>query len=133
MALNVTEGSDGSLYYTAPSGLVYSTGGDYVNCTISTCPVQLSVYGYRASLPFSILVIVLYAICAVVQLWLGIRYRTWGFMGCVLLGCITEILGYVGRILMWNNPWDNGGFIMQIGESDICVQDHVMRLSFEQS
>lgn len=128
MALNVTEGPDGTLYYTAPSGLIYATGGNDVNCTISTCPVQLSVYGYRASLPFSILLIVLYALCAVVQLWLGIRHRTWGFMGCVLLGCITEILGYVGRILMWNNPWGNSGFIMQIGELDVFVQVRVARL-----
>lgn len=96
MAMNVTEGSDGTLYYTASSGLVYAAGGDNTNCTISTCPVELSVYGYRASLPFSILVIVLYAIVAVVQLWLGIRYRVWGFMSCMLLGCITEIIGYVG-------------------------------------
>ncbi|KAK4502097.1 hypothetical protein PRZ48_007908 [Zasmidium cellare] len=114
MAMNVTEGTDGTLYYTAPSGLVYAAGGDNVNCTISTCPVELSVYGYRASLPFSILVIVLYAIVAIIQLWLGIRYRVWGFMSCMLLGCITEIIGYVGRIMMWDNPWMDSGFIMQI-------------------
>lgn len=32
----------------------------------------------------------------------------------MVLGCIDEILGYVGRILYWQNPWAKGGFIMQI-------------------
>lgn len=114
--MSVTSDVNGTLYYTAPSGLVYAAGGDYANCTISVCPVELSVYGYRASLPFSIVLIILYALCAVVQLWLGIKYRTWGFLSCILLGCVTEILGYIGRILMWQNPWNDAGFIMQIGE-----------------
>lgn len=29
-------------------------------------------------------------------------------------GCIDEILGYVGRILYWQDPWGKAGFIMQI-------------------
>jgi len=35
-------------------------------------------------------------------------------MAAMLLGCIDEILGYVGRILLWQNPWNHAGFIMQI-------------------
>ncbi|KAF2717529.1 RTA1-domain-containing protein [Polychaeton citri CBS 116435] len=111
---NITESSDGLSLYTTPSGQVYVFGGDGANCTISACPVELSVYGYRASLPFSIVVIVLYALCALFQVYFGWRYKTWGFMTAMLLGCATEILGYIGRILMWNNPWNQTGFIMQI-------------------
>lgn len=94
----------------------YTTGGtDGVNnCTVSVCPVEISVYGYRPTLAGSIALIALYALCAVIQIFLGIRYKMWGFMVAMVFGCFAEILGYVGRILMWQNPWGDGGFIMQI-------------------
>ena len=109
--------ADDGPYFTAPNGLVYSAGGDHANCTISICPIELSVYGYRASLASSIAMIVLYAICLVFQGVLGFRYKAWSFMTAMILGCLTEILGYVGRVLMWKNPWEKPGFIMQIGLS----------------
>lgn len=49
-----------------------------------------------------------------IQVILGFRYRKWWFMGCMIAGCLDEILGYVGRILYWANPWAKTGFIMQI-------------------
>lgn len=30
------------------------------------------------------------------------------------LGCVGEVIGYIGRILMWNNPFGEAGFQMQI-------------------
>ena len=30
------------------------------------------------------------------------------------LGCVGEAVGYVGRIIMWDNPYDEAGFQMQI-------------------
>ena len=96
------------------NGSTYFAGGDEANCTLTYCPVEVSVYGYRASLPFSSILIALYALCLVAQLVMGYMYKTWGFMAAMALGCLTEILGYVGRIMMWKNPWNDGGFIMQI-------------------
>lgn len=32
----------------------------------------------------------------------------------LLLGLICEVLGYLGRILSWHNPWDENGFMIQI-------------------
>ena len=101
--------------YTAPNGDVYIAGGRTANCTLSVCPVVDSVYGYRPSLPASSTLIALYALCLVIHFFLGWRYKTWAFMAAMILGCIDEILGYVGRILLWQNPWTHSGFIMQIG------------------
>lgn len=101
--------------YTAPNGKIYTAGGQSANCTLSVCPVEISVYGYRPSLPASSTLIALYAVCLAIQFFLGWRYKTWGFMAAMTLGCIDEILGYVGRILLWQNPWTHSGFIMQIG------------------
>lgn len=105
--------SDGPIYVF--NGTTYIGGGSDANCTISVCPVELSIYGYRASLPLSVALIALYGVCCIVQIGLGWRYKTWGFMTAMLLGCIDEILGYVGRIMMYKNPWNHDAFIMQIG------------------
>jgi hypothetical protein len=104
------------LYHNPVDGLTYDASGSKANCTVSTCPIEYSIYGYRPQLPFSITLIALYSICLLVQVFLGIRYKKWGFMIAMILGCVDEILGYVGRILYWINPWDQTGFLMQIGK-----------------
>ncbi|KAK5452019.1 hypothetical protein LTS15_007742 [Exophiala xenobiotica] len=101
-------------HYISPNGTVYIAGGQDNNCTISVCPVELSVYGYRPSLGLSSALIALYAICCISQVTFGWRYKTWGFMSAMLLGCVDEIIGYVGRIMMYQNPFEHTGFIMQI-------------------
>lgn len=101
--------------FTGPDGAIYYAGGDFSNCTVAVCPVEASVYGYRPSLAASGTLIALYGICLIVQAVLGFRYKTWGFTTAMLLGCLSEIIGYVGRILYWQNPWASAGFIIQIG------------------
>lgn len=103
----------GESYIAYPDGRLYN--GE--NCTLSVCPVESSVYGYRPTLPGSATLIALYGLCAIIQVILGIRYKTWGFMTAMLLGCVDEMLGYAGRIMMYDNPWGETGFITQIGES----------------
>ena len=106
----------GDLYVLYTDGPVYTVGGNVeANCTVSVCPIELSVYGYRPTLPGSIALIALYGLCALVQVALGWRYKTWGFMVAMFLGCLDEMLGYAGRIMMYNDPWGQTGFIMQIG------------------
>lgn len=114
--MNITQSPEGDLVYTTPTGVVYFAGGDASNCTVAACPIELSVYGYRASLPLSATLIALYGLCAVVQTYLGWRYKSWSYLAAMILGCVCEILGYVGRIMMWQNPWASAGFIMQIGK-----------------
>lgn len=111
----ITETNNNTYVIYPDGGPWYTTGGtNDPNCTIAVCPVEISVYGYRPSLAASISLITLYALCAVIQVFLGIRYKMWGFMVAMVLGCIDEIMGYVGRIIMWQNPWNSNGFIMQI-------------------
>lgn len=38
-------------------------------------------------------------------------------MTALVLGCVCEVVGYAGRILLHNNPWDTDGFSIQI----ICL------------
>ncbi|UNI17581.1 hypothetical protein JDV02_003913 [Purpureocillium takamizusanense] len=95
-----------------PNGLI--AFGPDANCTLALCPVEWSVYQYRPSLPANIVFLALFALAAAVHIFLGVRWRSWGFMAGIILGCLTEIIGYVGRILLYNNPFDFGGFLMQI-------------------
>jgi hypothetical protein len=45
--------------------------------------------------------------------WIATRRGT-AFNVAMILGLICEILGYVGRILSWTDPWYENGFLMQI-------------------
>ena len=97
-----------------------SSYGPDANCTLTgpnTCPVEASVYQYRPTLAGNSVFIALFAIALIIQIFQGIKWRTWAFMVAMSAGCICEIIGYVGRILLNVNPFSFNGFLMQISES----------------
>ena len=49
-----------------------------------------------------------------INIALGFRYRAWTFLIAMSLGCLAEALGYAGRVLLNNNPYDDTGFNIQI-------------------
>lgn len=91
--------------YTTPNGTLYIAGGNYAKCTVSACPVELSVYGYRPSLVVSGVVIALYSIIVLVQFLHGVCSKSWCFMAPMVLGCVDEIIGYIGGIMLWQIQW----------------------------
>ncbi|KAL4727744.1 hypothetical protein ACLX1H_004432 [Fusarium chlamydosporum] len=95
-----------------PNGLIVF--GPDANCTLELCPVEWSVYQYRPSLAANITFIVLYALAMGTHIALGIRWRQWFYMTFMILGCLFEIIGYIGRIILHNNPFNFGGFMIQI-------------------
>ncbi|KAK5989936.1 Efflux pump himE [Cladobotryum mycophilum] len=96
-----------------PPANITAFGKDGV-CDLDTCPIEWSIYGYRPSLPANVVFAALFAVIGLVHFYLGFRWRSWGFTTGMLLGCITEVIGYVGRILLWNNPFSFPGFMIQI-------------------
>ncbi|KAF2110910.1 parasitic phase-specific protein PSP-1 [Lophiotrema nucula] len=91
--------------------------GPNANCTFELCGVEDSVYGYRMSLPANIIFIILYPTAALVHIFLRFQWRTWWFMWFVLITCLHEVVGYGGRILLYNNPWSFTAFMINI----ICI------------
>ena len=89
---------------------------EYDDCTTvsAACPVEATIFGYAPSLPANAVFLAISALCAIVQVYLGVRYKTWAFMTGLLLGCITQAIGYAGRILMEPNAWNDTGFTIQI-------------------
>jgi hypothetical protein len=79
------------------------------------CPVEGTLYGYYPNLGANAFFAAIFGVCLLVQLVLGIKYRTWTYMVALGFGCLGEVIGYVGRLMMHNNPYaENGGFEMQI-------------------
>ncbi|OBR08576.1 Parasitic phase-specific protein PSP-1 [Colletotrichum higginsianum IMI 349063] len=98
-----------------PDGLI--AFGPQANCTLELCPIEWSVLRYQPSIPASGIFIALFALGLIVHAVQGIRWRTWGFMASMIAGCVLEIVGYVGRLFIHDNPFDFEGFLMQI----ICI------------
>ncbi|KAF2684610.1 RTA1-domain-containing protein [Lentithecium fluviatile CBS 122367] len=86
------------------------------NCTAVSfdCPVEGTIYGYYPSLGWNAFFAGFFGLCCLLQLIFGIRYKTWTYMIGVGLGCAAECGGYVGRIMMHNNPYDDLGFQIQV-------------------
>lgn len=89
--------------------------GPGANCTLEFCPIEISVYGYRPSLAANITFLCLYIVTATIHIYLGMRWRTWFFMGCMVFGAGNAVMGYAGRIAMWYNPFNFVAFMVQIG------------------
>ncbi|KAK7185936.1 hypothetical protein DPSP01_009913 [Paraphaeosphaeria sporulosa] len=78
------------------------------------CPVEATLYGYYPSLPWNAFFVGFFGLCCLINLVLGIRYRTWTYMIALCLGCLAEAAGYYGRVMMHDNPYDDIGFQIQI-------------------
>ncbi|PLB52470.1 RTA1-domain-containing protein [Aspergillus steynii IBT 23096] len=100
---------------TLPGGLI--AFGPDANCTLSLCPLEASILRYKPSIPASCVCIAIFGLSLAVHTLQGWKARSWGFMASVIAGCILEIIGYVGRLIIYNNPFDFNGFLMQI----ICI------------
>jgi hypothetical protein len=88
--------------------------GPNANCTLDICPVQYSVYGYRPGLAVNASFIALFGLAGAIHIFLGIRWRTWFFMASNVVGCLSAILGYIGRVMLYYNPFNFPAFMLQI-------------------
>lgn len=86
-------------------------------CNSCICPLELDGWhmgfmSYFPSLAGNAVLAVVFGLCLLPQLYLGIRYKTWGFLICMTGGLLLEVVGYIGRILMRDNMFTNTYFIM---------------------
>lgn len=78
------------------------------------CPIQGSVYGYRPNLGLNAACVTTFAFLAIAHACIGIWKKTHFFTYLVTLGCIFEAIGYAGRIHLWEFPFSESGFSMDI-------------------
>ncbi|KAE8393495.1 RTA1 like protein-domain-containing protein [Aspergillus alliaceus] len=88
----------------------------YKTCTEVTplCPVEATTYGYYPNYGGNIFFAVFFGLCGLFQLGFGIYFRSWTLMVALVVGTFLEMAGYIGRVLMHNNPWSSGAFKLQI-------------------
>lgn len=88
----------------------------YIDCTAVSpeCPVAATTYGYYPNLGGNIFFTAFFGVLGVFQVGWGLRYRTWTFMFALCVGAFMEMAGYVGRVLMHYNPWNQSAFKLQI-------------------
>lgn len=98
-----------------PGGLI--AFGPSANCTLELCPIEASILQYQPSIPATSVAIAIFGLSLLVNVAQGCYFRTWGFMAGLVCGCILEIIGYAGRLIIHDNPFDFNGFIIQI----ICI------------
>lgn len=91
------------------------------NCTEVTpeCPVSATIYGYEPNLPADATICVVFILLIILQLGsiCCFRVRTWSYMIPLIVGTAMEIAGYVGRLIMHQNPWNTIGTSLQL----ICL------------
>jgi hypothetical protein len=90
-----------------------ATNGTYIMCTLETCPIQQAFVEYIPSLGGNATYLAIFALIFATQLYLGILYRTWGFLTGMAIGTLLEIAGYVGRVLLHSDPFNFNYFLMQ--------------------
>lgn len=83
-------------------------------CTQDTCDPSRSIYGYRPSLAATVIFLIIFALSGLVYVFQGIKSKTWFFSVAMFLGCFSETLGYVAKMLLWNDPFSDTGFKMNV-------------------
>ncbi|EFQ26196.1 sphingoid long-chain base transporter RSB1 [Colletotrichum graminicola] len=79
-------------------------------CTLSTCDVSESPYGFRSSLTTSAIFATVSAVCLVINGAVAARsarrqHTATPFSVIVTLACVLEMLGWVDRMAGWRDPW----------------------------
>ncbi|RDI87016.1 ATP-dependent helicase [Venturia inaequalis] len=85
-----------------------------VKCTLETCPLSCAQVDYLPTLAGNAIYAAAFGILLVAQVGLGIRYKTWGFMVGMVCGLLLEVVGYAGRIMLHDNPFDFNNFIIYL-------------------
>lgn len=82
-------------------------------CTIDTCDLDLTYYGYQPSLEANAVLLGVFGFSCLAYIGQGILSRRFiGFTIAMVLGTLGETIGYVGRIMMHNNPWEEVRYIV---------------------
>ncbi|KAF2113959.1 RTA1 like protein-domain-containing protein [Lophiotrema nucula] len=110
-----------SLAYTVLASTLESRSNYNANknfrdqCTLATCPLSLSYWGYLPSLGANAFFLALFAISTILFVGQGVLSRRFlGFTFAMVSGCALEVIGYVGRTMAHHNPFGENPFLIQI-------------------
>ena len=85
---------------------------NFNKCTLQTCSLNRSYVGYAPNLAANSILVGIFGLILLLQIGLGIRYKTWAFMAGLFSGMLLEVIGYSGRLQMHSKPFDRGSFLL---------------------
>ncbi|EEY15547.1 sphingoid long-chain base transporter RSB1 [Verticillium alfalfae VaMs.102] len=87
----------------------------YNNSDSLECEDMDSYYEYRLSIGANATMLALFSLSALAYITTyAVTRRGLSFFIAMILGVACEILGYAGRVVSWQNRWDENGFLIQI-------------------
>ncbi|KAF2717580.1 RTA1-domain-containing protein [Polychaeton citri CBS 116435] len=87
---------------------------DFNLCTLETCCLAQSSFTYIPDFGGNVFFCVWFGLLIIPQLYFGIKHRVWGYMISMIIGLVFEIVGYVGRLQLHDNPWSDNGFLIYL-------------------
>ncbi|KAH9845483.1 RTA1 like protein [Teratosphaeria destructans] len=87
---------------------------DESQCTLETCCLAQSNFLYIPAYGANLFFTIFFAVAIPPQFVLGILYKTWGFAIALIVGLVLEVLGYVARLEIHDNPFDNNAFLLYL-------------------
>jgi hypothetical protein len=109
--------SNPNLTYSTGHGTGYGNATLLKNpelCTLETCDLSMASFMYLPTVPGNAIYAAIFGMYIVVQLFLGMKHKTWGYMVAMVTGLILEVIGYVGRILLHSSPFNNNDFLIYL-------------------
>ncbi|KAI1206689.1 RTA1-domain-containing protein [Annulohypoxylon truncatum] len=87
----------------------------FKDCNATICPYDQSFYAYRIDIVPNAVFLGLFTLSLLCFLGVyAFKRRGAVFTIAMVLGLISEIIGYIGRIMSWKNQWSENGFLIQI-------------------
>ncbi|KAI0967215.1 RTA1-domain-containing protein [Xylaria arbuscula] len=87
---------------------------DSDNCTLDTCPLSESYYGYRPNLGIDIFLAIVYVAVISHCLFFALPKGKWlAYTISVLIGALLELIGFILRIYGYAQPFVRIGWIIQ--------------------
>lgn len=83
----------------------------FTPCTLQTCSLDESTIGYQPNVGANVFYLAIFAITLIVNIFFGIRYRTWSFLAAMAFGSILEVVGYAARIQLHFDPFQFNNFV----------------------
>ncbi|KAF2500062.1 RTA1-domain-containing protein [Lophium mytilinum] len=86
-------------------------------CKLGECPISWATISYLPNLGGNVVYLACFFVLLGIQMFFGIKHKTWTFLGSMIMGLLLEIIGYIGRIMLHNNPFIMNNFLVYL----ICL------------
>jgi cell shape-determining protein MreD len=72
----------------------------------------MGIIKYQPNIGGNALFLSIFGTLFLVQLYFGIRRKTWSYLAAMVLGLVTEGVGYIGRLQLHNDPFNFNYFLV---------------------